>query len=155
MKLELKIYKVSKVKHYLTKNKLFFFYTATSLNLKNWLIIEQTLKNSKLEYYRVSNTLAIKTLKASIYINFKQLIHSLTMFVNPKLKTILKLKKLINLEKVLTLLSIKLNNKIYSSLQLKNLNFLNYKYTILRVFQFFIVYLTYVFKFTQKNFEIM
>ena len=149
MKFELKTYKVFKIKYYLKKNKLFFFYTATSLNLKNWLVIEQTLKKSNLNYYRLSNTLAVKTMKASIYTNFKQLIHSLTMFVNPKPKTTLKLKKLINLEKVLTLLSVKLNNKIYSISQLKNLNSLNYNYTVLRLFQFFIIYLTNAFKLAQ------
>jgi len=149
MKFELKIYKVLKIKYYLKKTKLFFFYTATSLNLKNWLVIEQTLKKSNLNYYRLSNTLSIVTIKASIYTNFKQLIHSLTMFVAPKLKTTLKLKKLINLEKVLTLLSIKLNNKIYSISQLENLNSINYNYTVLRLFQFFIIYLTNAFKLAQ------
>jgi len=153
MKFELKTYKVFKIKYYLKKNKLFFFYAATSLNLKNWLVIEQTLKKSNLNYYRLSNTLAVKTMKASIYTNFKQLIHSLTMFVNPKPKTTLKLKKLINLEKVLTLLSVKLNNKIYSISQLKILNSLNYNYTVLRLFHFFIVYLINASKLAQIKFS--
>jgi len=151
MKFKLKTYKVFKTKYYLKQNKLFFFYAATSLSIKNWLAIEQTLKKSNLNYYRLSNTLAIKTIKTSVYTNFKQLIHSLTMLVDPGPKTILKLKKLINLEKVLTLLSVKLNNRIYSISQLKNLNSLDYNQTILRLFQFFIVYLTYVFKIAQKK----
>jgi len=151
MKFELKTYKVFKTKYYLKQNKFFFLYAATSLNLKNWLVIEQTLKKSNLNYYRLSNTLAIKTMRASIYTNFKQLIHSLTLFGNPKPKTTLKLKKLINLEKVLTLLSVKLNNQIYSILQLENLNSLNYNHTVLRLFQFFIIYLIYAFKFAQKK----
>jgi hypothetical protein len=146
MKFELKTYKVFKTKYYLKQNKLFFFYTATSLNVKSWLVIEQTLKKSNLNYYRLSNTLAIKTMKGSVYSNFKQLIHGLTMLVNPKPKAILKLKKLIDLEKVLTLLSVKLNNKIYSILQLRNLNFLNYNQTVLKLFQVFIIYLTYAFR---------
>ena len=153
MKFELKTYKVFKIKYYLKKNKLFFFYASTSLSLKNWFIIEQTLKKSELTYYRLSNTLARKTMKISIYTNFKQLIHSLTMFVNPNSKTILMLKKLINLEKILTLLSVKLNNKIYSISQLKNLNSLNYTNTVLRLFQLVIVYLTYTFKLAQKKFR--
>ena len=95
--------------------------------------------------------MARKTIKASIYTNYKQLIHSLTMFVNPKSKTTLTLKKLINLEKILTLLSVKLNNKIYSISQLKNLNSLDYTNTVLQLFQFFVVYLTYVFKLAQKK----
>jgi hypothetical protein len=151
MKFELKAYKVFKIKYYLKQNKLFFFYAATSLNLKNWLIIEQTLKKSNLNYYRLSNTLTIKTMKASIYTNFKQQIHSLTMLVSPKFKATLKLKKLTNLEKVLTLLSIKLNNKIYSISQLKNLNSLNYDQTVFKLFQFFIIYLTSAFKLAQKK----
>ena len=151
MKFELKTYKIFKIKYFLKQNKLFFFYAATSLNLKNWLAIEQTLKKSNLNYYRLSNTLAIKTMRASIYVNFKQLIHSLTMFVNPKPKTTLKLKQLKNLEKALTLLSVRLNNKIYSISQLKSLNSLDYNFTVLRLFQFFIIYLTYSFKLTQKK----
>lgn len=153
MKFELKTYKVFKTKYYLKQNKLFFFYAATSLNIKSWLIVEQTLKKSNLNYYRLSNTLAIKTMKASIYSNFKQLIHSLTMLVSPKSKTVLKLKRLIELEKVLTLLSVKSNNKIYTISQLKNLNSLNYNQTVLRLFQVFIIYLTYASKITQKKFR--
>jgi hypothetical protein len=151
MKFELKTYKVFKIKYYLKQNKLFFFYAATSLNLKNWLLIEQTLKKSNLNYYRLSSTLAIKTMKKSIYTNFKQQIHSLTMLVSPKHKIPLRLKKLTNLEKALTLLSVKLNNKIYSISQLKNLNSLKYNQTVLKLFQFFIIYLTYAFKLTQKK----
>lgn len=156
MKFELKTYKVFKTKYYLKQNKLFFFYTATSLNLKSWLAIEQTFKKSNLSHYRLSNTLAIKTINASIYCNFKQLIHSLTMLVNPEPKITLKLKKLIGLEKVLTLLSVKLNNKIYSISQLKNFDYLDYNQTVLRLFQIFIIYITWAFKIAQKkNFEIM
>ena len=141
MEFELKTYKVFKIKYYLKKNNLFFFYTTTSLDLQNWLPVEQTLKKSNLNYYRLFNTLAIKTIKASIYKNFKQLIHSVTMFVNPQPTISLKLKILVNLEKILTLLSIKLNNKIYSISQLENLIFLNYNFNILQLYQFFIIYL--------------
>jgi len=154
MKFELKTYKVLKIKYYLKKNKLFFFYATASLNLKNWLVIEQTLKKSDLNYYRLFNTLAVKTINGSKYKNFKQLIHSLTMFVNPKPnKTTLNLKKLINLEKGLTLLNVKLNNNIYSISQLKNLNSLKFNHTVLRLFQLFIIYLTYAFKLAQKKFS--
>ena len=151
MKFELKTYKVFKTKYYLKQKKLFFFYATTSLNVKSWLRIEQTLKNSGLNYYRLSNTLTIKTMEASTYSNFKQLIYSPTMLVDPKPKTALKLKKLINLNKVLTLLCIKLNNKLYSILQLKNLHFLDYNKTVLKLFHIFIIYLTYAFKITQKK----
>lgn len=99
----------------------------------------------------MSNTLAIKTMKESIYTNFKQQIHSLTMLVSSKPRVPLRLKKLTNLEKALTLLSVKLNNKIYSISQLKNLNSLNYNQTVLKLFQFFIIYLTYAFKLAQKK----
>jgi hypothetical protein len=153
MEFELKTYKIFKIKYYLKKNKLFFFCTTTSLELKNWLPIEQTLKQSSLNYYRLSNALAIRTIKASVYKNFKQLIHSLTMFVNFQLATSLKLKILINLEKILTLLSIKLNNKIYSILQLENLIFLNYKFNIFQLYQFFIIYFAFLLKIIQKKFR--
>jgi hypothetical protein len=151
MEFELKTYKVFKIKYYLKKNKLFFFCTTTSLELKNWLPIEQTLKHLNLDYYRLSNSLAIKTIKASIYKNFKQLIYSLTVLINFQLITSLKLKVLLNLEKILTLLSIKLNNKIYSILQLKNLIFLNYRFNILQLYQFFIIYFAFIFKLIQKK----
>ena len=78
------------------------------------------------------------------------------MLVNPEPKITLKLKKLIGLEKVLTLLSVKLNNKIYSISQLKNFDYLDYNQTVLRLFQIFIIYITWAFKIAQKkNFEIM
>jgi hypothetical protein len=155
MEFELKSYKVFKIKSYLKKNTLFFFYTTTSLNLKNWLLIEQTLKVSNLNYYRLFNTLTRKTLKKSVYINYKQLIHSLTMFVSPKSATTLKLKKLINLETVLTMISIKLNNKIYSVCQFKKLNLLNYNTNMLLLFHSLISHLTYSFRIntSQKRFS--
>jgi hypothetical protein len=151
MEFELKTYKVFKIKYYLKRNKLFFFCTTTSLELKNWLPIEQTLKQSNLNYYRLSNSLAIRTIKASIYKNFKQLIHSLTVLISFQLATFVKLKVLLNLDKILTLLSIKLNNKIYSILQLKNLIFLNYRFNILQLYQIFIIYVVFVFKIIQKK----
>ena len=154
MQFELKTYKVFKIKYYLKKNKLFFFCTTTSSQLKNWLLLEQILKKSNLNFYRLSNSLAIKTMKSSIYKNFKQLIHSLTLFVSFQLlQKYLKLKVLTKLENVLFLLSMKLNNKIYSILQLKNLIFLNYNFNILQLYQFFIICFTFLFKTTQKKFR--
>lgn len=150
MKFELKTYKIFKIKYYLKKKKLFFFYATTSLNLKSWLSVEQTFKKSNLTFYRLFNTLAIKIIKKSIYTNFTQLIHSLTLFVSLKTTKTLKLKNLTKLKKVLTLLSVKLNNKIYSILQLKNLIFLNYNINILQFYKSLIVYLIFVFKIAQK-----
>lgn len=155
MEFELKTYKDFKIKYYLKENKLFFVYTTTSINSKNWLTIEQTLKKYNLNHYRLSNNLAIRTIEVSAYRNYKHFIHSLTMFISSKSKTPLKLKNLISLEKVLTMLSVKLNNKIYTISQLKNLISLDHNFNILQLFQFFIVYLIFIYKITQKNLEIM
>lgn len=155
MELELKTYKVFKIKQYLKKNKFFFFYATTSLNLKNWILIEQILKISSLKYHRLFNTLARKTLKTSIYKNYTNIIHSLTMFVSPKPTTALKLKKLTNLETVLTMLSIKLNYKIYSVYQVKSINLLNYATNVSIFVHSLVTYLIFCFRIEipQKNFS--
>ena len=145
MKFELKSYKVLKIKYYLKQNNFFFFFAIASLNLKNWVLIEQALKKSNLKYYRLINTITKKLLKKSIYKNYCLIINSLTMFVNSKQITT-ELKNWINLENFLSLLCVKLNNKMYSVAQLKTLNSLDYKINISLFFQSLILQLMFCFR---------
>jgi len=127
MEFELKNYKFFKIKHYLKKTHFFFFFNGINLNLKNWILIEQTLKKLKLKFYKIYNALIIKAIKNSIYENIKSLISGLIIILKPNSENLLKLKKLLTINPLLTLLSIKLNNKLYSIPQLKKIIFLDFK----------------------------
>ena len=84
MKFNLKHYKLSKTRKYIKTNNLFFFFNGTNLDSENWIKTEQNLKNLKLNYYKIYNRIAIKTIKNSIYKNIKQIITGVTFFIKPE-----------------------------------------------------------------------
>jgi hypothetical protein len=127
MEFELKNYKFLKIKYYLKKTNFILFFNGTNQNLKNWILIEQSLKKKNLNFYKIHNKLIIKAINNSIYKNLKFLVNGVIIFLQPNTITLLKLKTLITINPLLTLLSIKLNNKFYSISQLKNIMFLNFK----------------------------
>lgn len=150
MDFKLKNYKLLKNKQYIKTTKLFFVYNGNNLNFENWILIEQILNKLNLTFYKIYNTLIIKNLLNSIYTNLKHLIHSNIIFINTNIKTKIKLKNLINLNVILTLLCIKLNNKIYSTAQIKNVNLLDYNAKVLRLTKLLKTCLKVPFKF-MKN----
>ena len=132
MDFNLKKYRVLKVKKKLKKSELIFFFNSAKINSNKWIKIEKQLKKLKLKYHQIFNNTTLKTIKNSIYINLNQLISGVLLLIKPIHKSTpidLKLIKK-NLEPLFILLIIKLNNKIYITKQLKNLNTLSYKKTI-------------------------
>ena len=103
----------------------FFFFHGASLDNESWIKTEQTLVRNKLKYYRVFNTLMIKTLKCSIFKNLITLLHGPIVLINTN-NVELTLKKLKNINPLINLLCLKLNNKIYSRKQIKNIKKLSY-----------------------------
>ena len=125
MDFNLKTYKRLKIEYYLKTVNFFFFFHGASLDSENWIKTEQTLVKNKLKYYRVFNTLMIRTLNCSIFKNVTTLLHGPIILINsndPKLT----LKKLKNINPLVNLLCLKLNNKIYSRKQIKNIKKLSY-----------------------------
>jgi hypothetical protein len=125
MDFSLKIYQRLKIKYYLKTINFFFFFHGAFLNSESWIKIEQTLVNNKLKYYKVFNTLMVKTLTCSIFKNLTTLLHGPIILISSHDET-LTLKKLKNINPLINLLCLKLNNKIYSKKQIKNIKKLSY-----------------------------
>ena len=128
MDFNFKTYQVIKLKKYFKKNGLFFLFNAAKLDLTKWVLTEQNLKKLKLNYYKPLNKTTVKTFKKSIYKNFGSNIAGFLLLINSNCKTIeLNLSSIMKvLKSSFTLVSVKLNNKIYSTSQLKGLNEFSY-----------------------------
>lgn len=135
MDFNFKSYQIVKFKKYLKNTDFFFLFHSSKLNLTRWTSIEQNLKKLKLNYYKPLNKTSIKTFKNSIFSNFSSSIGGFILFVNPNHKTTELNLQLINkvLKPSFTLISVKLNNKIYSTSQLKGLKELSYKKSVLNL----------------------
>ena len=131
MNFELKDYKLTKIKNYFLKTKLFFFFTGINLKTINWIKIEQELNKAGLEYNKIHNNLTSNFIKKSIFTNILFLINGPIILIKKK-----KLKKssITNIGKInplLCLLCIRINNKIYSVNQTKKLLSLSYSKNVL------------------------
>ena len=132
MKLELKRYKLKKTALYFQKKPVFFLFNVTNLNSKQWLKTEQTFFHSNLKYYKVYNTLSKIFLNQSIFLQFIPIMNGNLCFLSFKddKKNSINIQELIKIDPSMAFLGLKLNNKIYSSVQLKTLSTLNYKNNI-------------------------
>ena len=132
MDFNLKKYRVLKVKKKLKKSELIFFFNSAKIKSNKWIKIEKQLKKLKLEYYQIFNNTTLKTIKNSIYTNINQIVSGVILLIKPIHKsTQIELKVIKKfLDSLFVLLCIKLNNKIYTTTQLKNLNTLSYKKTV-------------------------
>lgn len=149
MQFSSKDYKILKTKNYLKENNLFFFFNSIHRNSNDGIIIEQNLKKFNLNYYKIFNKTSKTTINSSIYKNSNELINSMTVFIKPISHSIeLKKSNLLSCFEPLlfNMLAIKLNNKIYSTSQLKGISTLNYKDTQLLLFQFSLTNLKLIFK---------
>ena len=155
MNINLKEFKILKLKKFMKKEELLFFFQSNRLNQKDWKKIEQTLKKLKLKYYKLFNSTTTNTFKTSIYFNYSIIINNFLIILTPVFKTTLfnKLFLTKELKTLFVLLSIKLNNKMYSLNQIKGLNNFSYKSSAFNMFKSLEKYLkmTNVFN-TPKNF---
>jgi len=150
MEFTAKSYKILKIKKYLKKKNLFFFFNGVNQNSEDWIITEQGLQIINFSYYKVFNKTANKILKNSIYDNFQPTINGTTFFIQPKSdsKPLSRLILTSNFDKLLfVILAIKLNNKIYGETQIKNSNSLEYNENILLFYQFGVTQLKSCFNF--------
>jgi hypothetical protein len=137
MDFNFKTYQIVKLKKYFKKNGLFFLFHSAKLNLTKWTLTEQNLKKLKLSYYKPLNKTTVKTFKSSIYKNFSSNIAGFILFINSSYKTTeLNLASILKvLKPSFTLVSIKLNNKVYSTSQIKGLNDLSYDKSIFNLYK--------------------
>ena len=137
MDFNFKTYQVVKLKKYFKKNGLFFLFNSTKLNLTKWTITEQIFKKLKLSYYKSLNKTTIRTLKSSIFKSFHSNIAGFLLFINSRYKTTaLNISSIVrSLKPSFILISVKLNNKVYSTVQIKGLNELSYQKTMFTLYK--------------------
>lgn len=137
MDFNFKTYQIAKLKKYLKNESLFLLFNSTKLSLTKWTFTEQNLKKLKLDYSKFLNKTTVKTFKNSIYKNFSSNIVGFILFVNSNQKHIeLNLTSLAKiLKSSFTLISIKLNNKIYSTSQIKGLSDLSYNKSVFNLYR--------------------
>ena len=134
-----KNYQSVKLKKFYKTSDFFFLFHSAKLNLNQWTQTEQNLKKLKLKYSKVLNGTALKLFKSSIYKNLRPVICGFILFVNSNFKTtelqLNSVKK--DLKHSFELISLKLNNKMYSTSQLKGLNVLSYKKNVFNLYRTF------------------
>ena len=141
MKIKTKHYKLAKIKFYYKNEKVLFLFDTYNLNTKNWLELEQKLKNLNLKYYKIFNIITKIFLKNTIFKNLKTTINGPLKLISLKdQKTLINIKEINKILSNFQLCNVKLNHKLYSKSQIKNLEFLNYKTNL------------YTFNKTLKNF---
>ena len=129
---KLKKYQIKKLKQYLKKTNLIFFFFSTNLNSANQLKLDQKLFKYNLTIYKTKNALLKHVLNQSIFANFSINVKGPLCIIKHKktMKNEDNLQKLVKFNLESPFLNLKLNNKFYSNSQLKNLPTLNYKHNI-------------------------
>lgn len=132
-----KTYQTRRSKEYFKNKSFFLLYHSASLNLTRWTRTEQNLKKLKLNYYKPLNKTTVKIFKDSIYKNFSSNIAGFILFLSPNSKKIkLNLSTLTkSLKSSFNLVLVKLNNKVYSTTQLKGLGSLSYNKNVFNLYK--------------------
>lgn len=124
-----KDYQSVKLRKIFKTNDFFFLFQSAKLDLNQWIQTEQNLKKLKLKYSKALNGTTFKLFKSSIYKNLSPIIGGFVLFMSSGFKTaelrLNSIKK--ELKPSFELISVKLNNKLYSTSQLKGLNMLSYR----------------------------
>jgi len=139
MKITVKEYKASKIKLYLKKENMLFFFSGINKDSTSWIHTEQNLKNINFQYYKIFNTTAINTLKNSVYKSVSALVNGPTFLIKPIVDSKPQYKSVLlkNFESLLfTLLAVKIGNKIYGINQVNFCNSLEYRENVLLFYRF-------------------
>jgi hypothetical protein len=134
-------------------NDFFFLFHSAKLNLNQWMHTEQKLKKLKLKYSKALNGTALKLFKNSIYKNLSPIVRGFVLFVNSNYKTtelnLSLLRK--DLKLSFELIGIKLNNKTYSTSQLKGIKTFSYIKNVFNLHQSLDRYLKTSYLLTEKK----
>jgi hypothetical protein len=151
MELNAKNYRIKRVKNRIKTNRIFFLFSGNTMKSYDWIIAEQILLNLCLKYYKISGKTTVNSLSNSIFQKTKATINNVTFFVTPYDNAILTKQLLLDKVKSLffNLFIIKINNKIYSTKQLKNINSLKYKTNKLLIYQFGITHSKFYYNFSK------
>ena len=148
-----KEYQRVKLKKFFKTNDFFFLFHSAKLDLSQWVQTEQNLKKLKLKYSKILNGATSKLFQASIYRNLSPIICGFIVLINPSFKTTdLKLKLIKkDLNPSFKLISVKLNNKMYSTSQLKGLNNFSYQSNVFNLYKSFDRHLKTTYLLTKKK----
>ncbi len=147
-----KDYQSVKLKKFFKSNDFFFLFHSAKLNVNQWIQKEQKLKKLKLSYSKVLKGTTLKLFKSSIYRNLSPLICGFVLLINSNFKTTeFKLKPIKkDLKPSFELISVKLNNKMYSTSQLKGLNSFSYRTNVFNLYKSFDRHLKVSYLLTKK-----
>ena len=131
-----KDYQSVKLKKFFKTNDFFFLFHSAKLDLRQWTQTEQNLKKLKLKYSKALNGSTLKLFKNSIYENLSPIIGGFVLFLSPSFKTtelrLNSVKK--ELKPSFELISVKLNNKLYSTSQLKGFNTFSHRKNVFNLY---------------------
>lgn len=148
-----KDYQSVKLKKFFKTNDFFFLFHSAKLDLNQWIQTEQNLKKLKLKYSKILNGTTLKLFKSSIYRNLSSVICGFLLFIHSNFKTtnlqFKPIKK--NLKPSFELIAVKLNNKMYSTSQLKGLNSLSYRTNMFNLYKSFDKHLKTSYLLTKKK----
>jgi len=137
MQFSLKHYKFLKIKIYLKKKSLLLFYNSNDFNSKIWFTVEKLLKNLNLRHYKLQNKITKKVFSESIYKKFRSLISGPIIFAVFKILPNLTFSTFFIIQNILTFFGIKLNKTFYLLNQIRIIEFIKYRITILILYKFF------------------
>ena len=148
-----KSYQSIKLKKFFKTDDFFFLFHSAKLDLNQWTQTEQNLKKLKLKYLKLLNGTTLKLFKDSLYKNVSPVICGFVLFLNSNFKTTeLQLKSVKkDLKPSFELISVKLNNKIYSTSQIKGLNTFSYKKNVFNLYNSFDRHLKTSYLLTKKG----
>ena len=130
MNLNLKAYKLLKTKTFIENNSLVLVFNKLNMNIKS----ESQIFLNNYQSYLIRSKLTKKILKNSILCNLSFLINGTVVLIALKKKKIKKkdfnLNFLTELKTQSLFIGLKLNNKLYSSAQLRKAKTLNYNKNI-------------------------
>jgi len=152
MELITRHYKINKIKNYIRTNQIFFLFNGITLKFYDWILIEQAFKNMNFKYYKIFNKTATKTLNNSVYRQIRTTINGITFFIRlvANVKSLTKKLLFNNFEPLLfSLVVLRINNKVYSSKQLKITCSLNYETNIILKYQYNITCLKFFSNFSK------
>lgn len=148
-----KDYQNIKLKKIFKTNDFFFLFHSAKLDLNQWIQTEQNLKKLKLKYSKTLNGTALNLFKNSIYQSLNSVIRGFVLFIHSNFKTTKLQVKFVekNLKPLFELIGVKLNNRIYSTSQLKGLNSLSYRTNTFNLYKSFNKHLKTSYLITKKK----
>ena len=139
MKFSPKDYKILKTKNFIKENCLFILFNGINPSTSNWTRTEQELQKIKFNCYKIFNRTSKKIIRVSTYKVIEPAINGVTFLIKP-LETNNELSKHLFTNTfgplLFTMLVVKLNNKAYTTRQLKHASTLDYKQMKLTLYQY-------------------